>query len=182
MKLNRLFQIIKEEIHDFYSDGQMYDPNEPSVADKMFTNKFGYSNKSIEKEEANGELVGYVDKMWLNKLEKSVPVYKNPKTLNGFTKDVRGILDKNGDFYLAQSYHAMHNNILEILSEKGIIPYTSVFSYGENYPDEFVAVMRASDSNMFGLSTAYEDVPVYYRAMFDNANKKFPYKFNINTI
>jgi small-conductance mechanosensitive channel len=58
-----------------------------------------------------------------------------------------------------------------------LISYAATFDYGEKLPEEFIAVVRNSKTNMFGQSTAYDEIPVYYRQIFDEANTKLPYKF-----
>jgi len=170
--MSNIFQIIKEEIQNFYSDWQSND--EPSIADKYYEKK-GITTKPIETP-INAELIGYVNKQ-INKLINPVPVYKNPKNLNGFSNDTRGILMSNGDLYLAQNYMTLHDNILDLLAEHGIVSYGSKFGYAENYPKDFVAVVRVGNSNTFGQSTAYDVFPNYYIKIFDIAEEKQPFGF-----
>lgn len=60
--------------------------------------------------------------------------------------------------------------------KRGLIPLVSKYSYGDRLPEEFVAVVRASISNTFGQSSAYDEFPEYY-PIFDEANKKHQYNF-----
>ena len=170
MKLNRLLQIIKEELEDFYD----YD-KEQSMADKYLEKNTTVATMSSNiKIEA--EIVGYVDRGMSGKLKEPIPVYKNPKNLNGFSSNSRGVLLSNGDFCLAPS-PILHDFILEMLGQKGIIPYGKVYDYNLKFPEEFIAVIRIGNTNKFGQSTAYFKFPEYYQEIFDLANKKQPFEF-----
>jgi hypothetical protein len=169
-----ILQIIKEEVQNFYSDWSMSD--EPSIADKIYSRNHGIDTDEVQRP-INAELVGYVNKRADKPLNPPVPVYKNPKTLDGFTHDTRGILMSNGDLYLAQSYNALHDNILDLLAEKNIVSYASKFGYADNYPSNFVAVMRAGGSKTFGQSSAYDEFPMEYEEIFNNGEAKQPYGF-----
>lgn len=170
-----VLQIIKEEISNFYSDWQMSD--EPSIADKYYEKNLGVSSKTPDVK-INAEVVGYIDKQWDRPINPPVPIYKNPMSLEGFGREARGIIFSNGDFYLAQTTQPAHETILKLLSELGVVSYATTFNYFSEYPEEFVAVMRAFDSNSFVQSTAYDDFPIYYQAIFDMANEKYPFKFH----
>ena len=168
-----LLQIIKEEINDFYSDWSMND--EPSIADKIYDRQ-GISGEPQQQTPIDAELIGYVDKQG-NKPMTPVPVYKNPKNLVGFTKEARGILLSTGDLYLAQSYNALHENIIAMLAAKGIIPYKATHGYDKYFPKEFVAVQRTFNTNNFAQSMAYDEFPPHYQEIFAIGAQKQPYTF-----
>jgi len=170
-----LKQIIVEEIQDFYSDWQSADEPQMSLADRFFEKTTGLPIQQTSNIDA--KLIGYVDSVAGKKLSKPIPVYENPKNLDGFDSMVRAILTKNLNFYVAQNYNVLHDDILKLLSKQGLISYAATFDYGEKLPEEFIAVVRNSKTNMFGQSTAYDEIPVYYRQIFDEANTKLPYKF-----
>lgn len=171
-----LLQIINEEIQDFYSDWQQED--EPSLADKYYEKRgITMPQEAPPEQQINAELIGYVGKDWLGKLGAPVPVYKNPKTLEGFVDSTRGILMNNGDFYVAQSYKAFHDGILELLAEKGIIPLASTLRYDRDFPEEFVAVQRAGSQNSFGQSSIYDEFPLHYQEIFEIGNRRQPFTF-----
>lgn len=172
MKLSKIIQIIKEEISGFYNDWDMND--EPSIADRYYEKKLGITTPPKGKVDA--EEIGYVTTMWGKKIDSPIPVYKNPKSLDGFERYCRGILLNNGDLYLANSDKAMHDDILKMLAGIGLIPLGKTYNYSTEYPEEFVAVQKNFD-NSFTQSMAYDDFPVYYAQMFDDANRKHPYKF-----
>lgn len=172
MKLSKIIQIIKEEISGFYNDWDMND--EPSIADRYYEKKLGIT--TLPKGKIDAEKVGYVTTMWGKKIDTPIPVYKNPKSLDGFEKYCRGVLLNNGDLYLANSDKTMHDDLLKMLAEKGLIPLGKTYNYSTEYPEEFVAVEKNFD-NSFTQSTAYNDFPIYYAQMFDDANRKHPYKF-----
>ena len=170
MKLNRVLQIIKEELEDFYD----YD-KEQSMADKYLEKNTTVATMSPNIK-IDAEIVGYVDRGMSGKLKEPIPVYKNPKNLNGFSSNSRGVLLSNGDFCLAP-LPILHDFILEMLGQKGIIPYGKVYDYNLEYPEEFIAVIRIGNTNKFGQSSAYGEFPEYYQEIFDLANKKQPFYF-----
>lgn len=174
--MKNIVKIITEVLTDFYNDWS----SEPSIADKYYEKIITpQQTKSNVEGEISGELIGYVDKFGRQNLGYKIPVYKNPSNLDGFGKFVRGVLLNNGDFYLATSENTFHENILSLLAEKGIISFSSQFEYNEKHPEEFVAVIRVSDKKNFTQSTAYDEFPLYYREIFDVANKKHPYSFTV---
>jgi len=169
MKFSRLLQIIKEEFENWYND-------EPSLADKYYEKKNITTQEPQQTNQIDAELVGYVDKQGQNSITP-IPVYKNPKNLNGFTKETRGILLSNGDFYVAQSYNALHDNILSMLAAKGVVSYKATHNYDRDFPEEFVAVQRTFNTNNFGQSMAYDEFPLHYQEMFEIGTQKQPYTF-----
>jgi len=170
-----ILQIIREEISNFYSDWQMSD--EPSMADKYYEKNLGINTKESENK-IDGELVGYVDTVWGRPLQVPIPIYKNPRSLKYFNNSIRGILLSNGDIYLAQTNSAMHDDMLKMLSEKGLVSRGAALNYSIEYPEEFVAIQRAGNLNKFAQSMAYDKFPIYYETMFDEANKKQPFEFS----
>lgn len=173
---SNIIKIIKEEVERWFDD-------EPSLLDKYYEKKFGIT-KPQQKQEYNpndtskGTLVGYLDKVWSEKLKNPIPVYKNPKDLSGFDVNARGVLLENGDFFLGKTQESMRWNILQLLVKLGYLSSsTSIASYGNKLPEEFITVIRLGNSNYFSQSGAYDEFPIYYEAMFDDANKKHTYKF-----
>ena len=180
MKPLRILRIINEEISNWFND------DDQSTLD-------AYSNKYLtttappkaqptapSQPKVDGELIGYVTKEWARALQEPIPVYKNPRSLTGINVAARGVLLNNGDFYLAPLTNAMHDNILDMLGEKGIVPYGKVHEYYNYYPDEFVAVQRVGSSNIFAQSSAYDKFPEYYEQIFELANQRHPFKFKAN--
>ena len=172
--LSRLIQIINEEVTNYFSDWQV---DEPDIADKYYEKKLGISKESNV--DIDAELVGYVEDDG-KLLKKPIPVYKNPKNLNGFSNDARGVILNNGDFYLAQSHDSMHTGILKLLAKHSIIPEQTIIHYSDLFPNEFVAVIRHYGKNEFLQSEAYDTFPITYRKIFDLANQKQPFKFSVN--
>jgi len=168
-------KIINEEIRLLFEIYNTWDNDEPSIADKLYS-KIGISPSEPKKINIDAELIGFVDKLWDKPIEP-IPIYKNPKNLVGFNSNTRGILLNNGDLYLGQSPKALHENMLELLAKKNIIPFTSIKDYNYNYPNEFIAVVRIENTNNFGESTAYYFFPKHYLQIFNIANKKQPYIF-----
>jgi len=166
----RLLRIIKEELEDFYDYDQ-----EQSMADKYFQTYAAPAtmNPNIK---IDAKIAGYVGKSTSGKLKEPIPIYINPPNLNGFSSNARGILLSNGDFYLTPT-SILHDFILEVLGEKGIIPYAKAYDYANEYPEEFIAVIRIGSSDKFGQSSAYDEFPDYYEEIFNLANRIQPFKF-----
>lgn len=176
MKPLRILQIINEEISNWFKD------DDQSTLD-AYSNKFLSAAKTPAappQVKVDGELIGYVDKQWKEKLPAPIPVYKNPRSLTGINVAARGVLLNNSDFYLAPLPNAMHDNILDMLSEKGIVPYGKIYEYYNYYPDEFIAVQRVGSSKFFAQSSAYDKFPEYYEEIFRIANNKHPFQFKAN--
>jgi len=173
--MSSILQIIKEELINLIKENWDDWENEPSIADKIYA-KRGITNTTNTNTEINAELVGYVNKQWDKPIDP-IPVYKNPKNLIGFLANTRAILLNTGDLYVAQSYNALHDNILDLLANKNILPLASKYNYSTNYPEEFIAVVRVSDTTTFGESSAYDYFPPYYEEIFNIANEKQPYIF-----
>ena len=171
MKVSRLLQIINEELEDFYDFDQ-----EQNMANKYFQT---YAAPPPENPEikTDAPIAGFVTQSTHGQLANPIPIYKNPKDITGFGMNARGVLLPNGDLYLASSASALHDFILSMLGEKGIIPYGKAYDYNLNYPEEFIAVQRMGLDNKFTESSAYGEFPEYYQQMFDNANKVQPFKF-----
>ena len=159
-------QLIKEELEDFVKD-YWQDDNQPSLADKVFAKNQGVDLKQDTPIDA--ELVGYINNRH--------PVYKNPKNLNGFANNTRGILMANGDLYLGKTLGAFHSYILDLLAKHNIVPFAAQYNYDIEYPDGFVAVQRIGFSDVFAQSEAYKEFPNYYYEIFDNGSAKQPYTF-----
>jgi hypothetical protein len=174
MKLSKLYQIIKEEIENWFDDDQ------PSMADKYYQQNLGIKPEvkpqaQAEQPKVSGQLIGYLDKQWSQPLPQKVPVYKNPDTLTGFEPYVRGILTHNGDIYVALTEKGLHLNLIQLLGQLGILPQSAISNnYGQQLPEEFITLIRTANMNQFVQSTAYDEFPLYYQVMFDEANKKHP--------
>jgi hypothetical protein len=174
----RLLQIIREEVQNWFNDDDQSNLN--AYSDKyMSTNAppAAVAPTQTQQPKLDGELVGYVTKEWTRDLKVPIPIFKNPRSLTGAEAGARGVLMANGDFYLTPKANAMHDNILSALGEKGIIPYGKSVEYYQYYPDEFVAVQRIGNTNVFGQSSAYDKFPEYYQEIFKIGEQKQPYKF-----
>ncbi len=170
-----LLQIIKEELEDFYDYGA-----EPSMSDRYLQKNTLVNPTPTEK--INAELIGYIYTQYGRKLPEPIPVYKNPKSLIGFGYNTRGIILADGDFYLAKTWGAMHDDILEMLSEKNIISYDKIYNYFKNLPEEFIAVQRVGTTDRFAESEAYDIFPDYYEEIFQIANQLQPFEFKSNPL
>ena len=171
-----LHNLIAEELQSFVQE--YFDYDEESLIDKYHAARGIHTQPP--KEGIDGEFIGNITYSWDRKLKEPIPLYKNPRNLNGFTKETRGILLQNGDVYLAAHTDALHDNILILLSSKGIVSKAATFEWYRNFPEEFVAIQQLGNTNIFTSSVSYDGFPKtpdVYIEHFDNANNKHSYKF-----
>lgn len=97
--------------------------------------------RHIEKEEP----FGYSKSFSNNK--QGVAIYKNPKTLNNFDEEVRAIVDKDGNIYVA---------IKDGMFDHGMIAYGIGFAKDRigiyKDLDNYILLCRIYNKNIFGLS------------------------------
>jgi len=173
-----IHEIIADEIQKLIKEEQWND-NEESLSDKIYARRFGIETPAIKSPNTNSVYNANGEFMGQGKRENGMPysVYRNPQSLSDFPKDARGILLPDGTLYLSDNNEIGHYNLIDFLASKHIIPNGNRMHYHVNYPEEFVAVIRNGTRNELVQSVAYEEFPYYYEEMFDNANKKYPFKF-----
>ena len=169
-----IIDIINEELKNWFDD-------EPSVVDTYYDNKLNiHTSKPINTEvDYSGEIIGYINYQWNDKLPTPIPLVKNPTTLKGFDANCRGILLENGDVYISPTIEGFHDNILDLLYRKYKLNTNFAFSqYYETYPEEFIAVVRNQNTNYFTYQNTYqflyddEQPPLYYQELMGYANTK----------
>lgn len=173
MKNGFLDYVIKEEIYSFIKE--YYEEREPSLADKWYEKKLGIGRETAigEHDPSDGEFIGQITKnIFGNPFYKPSNVYKNPKSLKNYPYDARGILLENGDFYIKQRNVGIHEDLIQFLIEKNVLPRSTERNYANAEPKEYIAVYRDGYSNIFIPSTLYYGMPDYYLKIFDLANKK----------
>lgn len=133
---------------------QMASATSEGVADKYASRHFGIPDPE---EEFNRDYA--IQKYGKPALKvKNVPIYKNPKSLDGFDKGVRGVVDKDGNLYLALIQEGIiHDNILDGLKSSNII---SSGTRGWDDPEkfdqyDFVTVQRIWGKNKFAIGESY---------------------------
>ena len=171
-----LKSIILEELIKFLNEN--YDSEQGSILDTYFDNKYP-SGSGESKTGLSGEYVGDIYRY--EPENRPCRCYKNPQNLNGFDPNCRGILLENLDFYAIDFKNVTHTAIINFLENLGVIPKGFKYSYDDYYPKEFICVHRQGNSNVFGISTAYniDRFPKYYYETFDRANKKGRIKFEV---
>ena len=160
-----LKNIINEEIEDFNKDLL----NIEGVADKYAEKQFNISDPNRDKEQLSltglqqkpqddkGELLGNT-----GGISKS-NVYANPRTLKDFEANVRAVVDKEGNLFVAQLDRSFyHDNLVTTVNNsKGkynkSLPNDAYYSY-----EDEVLLHRVGKTNMFGLSDSYETFASMY--------------------
>ncbi len=185
MKFSKIRQIVQEELQRFVKES-MWDayyakmgidpsqryPNEPKPEPQA-------QQQPITS--TKGEFVGKLTTSWNRKLDKPIAVYKNPESLAGFDTAVSAVLvAKSLDLYVAEKKEGMHQDLVLLLAEKGIIPQSSLHidrggtpKYFEYYPSEFMAMYRIGNSSIFAQGAMYDAYPPQYEDMIKKANEKF---------
>jgi hypothetical protein len=174
MSNNRLLQIIKEEIHKFFEGSS----NKKGVGDKYFDRLISQT-KSVEQlrnlpeYKLSGKLVGSIGESRGRLLSKAIPVYLNPENLNGFEPSVRGVLTNDLDIYLAQSGEILHEDLFPFLYKIGAIQTNPGKMYGSILSPEYIGIVRVYNSKVFMQSSAYHNISVEHKHMFNEANLKY---------
>jgi hypothetical protein len=98
-----------------------------------------------------------------SKVQQGVAIYKNPKTLKKFDEEVRAILDKDGNIYVA---------IKDGMFDHGMIAYGVGFAKDRigiyKDLDNYVLLCRIYNKNSFGLSDSSDS----YANISDDNRKK----------
>ncbi len=162
--MSQIKKIIWDEINEYVS-----------MADAWYAKKLGIvSTDTPENDPLDGEFIGIIHSDFHGKKYlKPAHVFKNPAKLKNFTYNCRGILLKNGDFYLMKhTVNVLHDELIKFLVNKNILPSSIPKDYPNDLPEEFISVERSEYNNYFLPSTLYNEFPESYKEMFQNANKK----------
>jgi len=133
---------------------QMASLTSEGVADKYASRLFGIPD---EEEEFNKQYL--IQKYGKPAAKvKNVPIYKNPKSLDGFDKGVRGIVTENGDLYLAFSQEGpIHQTIINALKSVGVITgKTGGWEDVDNFNEfDFITIQRVWGKEKFAIGESY---------------------------
>jgi hypothetical protein len=171
-------KIIKEVIKEFFSD----DDDSPRLSDKRYQ-RLGIQNSQTNVQTAikdDAELFGFVGTDIKGRMinKDPVAVYKNPKTLRGIEYGARGVLMSDGTFYIGKKSSVLHDEILDLLVEKRVITADKTIRYGQNKPEEYIAMERKEMTNSFSPSSVYSELPIYYYDIIELGNKAHSFTFN----
>ena len=117
------------------------------VGDK-YAEKFGvkpefqkFDGQYNQKENAeNNEKIVYTD-------SSGYTLIKNPKSLKNIGGDVRGVIDTEGNIYIAEKEGKIHDDILKILHQLGLVELDYCWQLHE--PKEFLTIERDGHKNLF---------------------------------
>ena len=119
-------------------------PKEFTDFDKNFKTFQNFKNKE--------EIIPYNIKRFSETLTGII--IKNPKTLTNIEPDVRGVIDKDGNFYVEVEGLLTHDEMLEdILDKLNLVNY--VDEWYVELPTEFVTVQRIYNKNLFVIGESY---------------------------
>lgn len=133
MKIKR-FDKFLEDVGDKYAERKFHIPRKFTEFDKLYRRRY---NNIVQE-------VIYRDSRTV--------LLKNPGTLENIGDSVRGIIDKKGNFYVEQEADKIHDQIIPLLSDLGLIKFniTTWHIVDPNDPDVgFITVQRRGYGNIF---------------------------------
>lgn len=169
--MESLAKIINEELNELLMEQNISD----DVADKYFEKLTGKSDEfnnfekkyaSIQSKEENNEIFNVRN-------SDNWTIIKNPVDLNSFESGVRGVITSNGDFYLElTSNGTIHNDIIGVLKEKGVVSPSVQKNWGLRIPQQsgFLTVQRYKKS--FSIAIGESNRLIYN---IDSYNKYISY-------
>jgi len=151
------------------------DPNIGSVGGEFDEFEKKYAAQQ-QRESKNGELIYNTPELKL---------VKDPQTLKGFGKGVRGVITEPGDLYLELVQGNIHNDILAVLKEKQLIPQETKKNWGTILPTDgkFLTVQRNGETNDLAIGESnkliyskenFDKYVKYYEQYMKNAKAKCP--------
>lgn len=133
MKIKR-FKELLEDVGDKYAELKFNIPPKFSEFDKQYRRR--YNNIGQEIIFKDGRRV----------------ILKNPKTLENIGPWVRGIIDNKGNLYIEQEAMNIHDPLITIVSNLGLVNHNVTTWHIENPNNPFVGfitVQRKDDGNIF---------------------------------
>jgi len=175
--------------YDFIMEKIRFDDVFEGVGDKFLANKYitPDDNEEFEKiykskkQKEEDKPITYIK----DRLGKITPVFKNPKNLFNFDRNVRAIADKEGNLYVAlEDNYFNHGKMANYLNTVGIINCEKYYENNKNnantnygiYANQsnYLLLNRKEDTNTFGVSDAYEHSGEASEDMFKALRKRNP--------
>lgn len=174
---HKLFEIMKKVNPDFNYD------IEEGVGDEYLKNKYHIPDEFDDFEKKYSASKRNVDDVFYN--EGDWQLLKNPKNINDLGNSVRGVILENGDLYVESYSKVIHNDILKILSQKGVLNSIHKKNWTAKLPTEtgFLTVQRYKNSPYIAIGesnrllydeSSYEKSKEIYDEFIDNARHKMP--------
>lgn len=173
--MNKIINLIKEEIENYFQE---------DVGDEYLKRKHGMEGEFDEFEKRyishkqQDDNVVYREGDW--------KLIKNPNTLKDIGHSVRGVVLDSGDLYL-ESYSGkkIHNDLLKILYDNGILSYLPKKNWGKKSPNEtgFLTVQRYKTSPYIAIGESnryiydeddYQEHVDEYESFLNKAKQKNP--------
>lgn len=85
-----------------------------------------------------------------------VGVYKNPVAITKMDSGIRAISDKDGNLYIIDKAHFLHDRIIDYLQMNGFVSGAH-WDYDNHYYKNIVAWHRINKTNKFYLSESYSE-------------------------
>ena len=143
--------------------------------------RYALKRFNIPDEEDSFEEDYNISKIERNKIipvSEKASVVVNPTTIGMIPDFSRGLIDKNGNLYIAIRNNCIHQTIIDGLSQKGLI--RNVDKWYEKLPTEFVTIQKVT-GNTIGLGESndlsfysQENIEKTYGKIFDKAKEKNP--------
>lgn len=127
MKIIR--ESLIEGVADKYAEKEFHIPSEETEFDVKYGQK---EVRTREKDKVIGEIS--------LKSYGTTQIIKNPSSLKNFGKDVRGVIDTDGNLYLENVTVATHRVLVDYLVDKGLIKDDKLWAF--KTPQQFLTVQR----------------------------------------
>jgi GNAT superfamily N-acetyltransferase len=120
------------------------------VGDKYAEKKFGIEPEfsNFEKDYALEKLKKESEDVVFYNPDNDWAIVKNPKSLKNIGRDVRGIIDKEGNLYIESFSDVIHITLVNLLRDKGgHLKMDYMDSLDEKVPSEYLTVQRLGNTN-----------------------------------
>ena len=172
---------VQESVSDKYLENNYGIPDEFDDFEKLYREKLAAEATDPEK-----NIVISKDGEW--------KLLKNPSSMAVLGSNVRGVITPDGNLYIENFSDKIHQDILEILFEKGILKTKPTKSWGHHLPQRsgFLTVKRDNDKPSLAIGESnkvvYDEEVLaryfkYYASYINKARKINPsIKFNAKLV
>jgi hypothetical protein len=173
-KIKIVKETLKESVADRFLEKNLGFPDEF----EDFERKYAKMQMKKEKKDDGHDEIVYKESDWA--------LVKNPSSIKYLGPGARGVIFKNGDVYMeCYGGKRIHNEILKILFQKGILKGEFNAGWGTKFPQEtgFLTVQRYKDTPYIAIGESnkaiykfdnWEDEMHRYENFINKAKEKNP--------
>ena len=127
-----------EGVADKFAEKEFYMPSEEAEFDVQ------YNKKEVESKERDKIIGQYTLKSY-----GTTSVIKNPSSLKNLGKNVRGVIDVDGNLYMETVNVGTHNTLINYLADKGLMERVDMWHLKR--PTKFLTVQRVWDTPIIAI-------------------------------